>query len=685
MKKSFSCFVAVLAIFWALSWGGPSGCGGATCGDGVIGGSEVCDGSALNGETCETRGFSPDGTLTCAGDCGSLDTSGCVDRGTVSGLTFITGDNDEFVELSPDPQGRLYLTIRSGSTSVTAGGKSIANTAVSPASWRASAARLNDDGSAAWLLPFQGNGAFSDNGATFSFDPAGNIFFSGDFYGTTMIAPDRTVTNADATGATIDAFAGRFDSDGSVLWFDSFQSANHDQVFPTFGPGGQLYIGGNFNGSSITVGSKTLNNTDTVGTTPDRFLARLDPSSGTVAWVSQFGSDADDGVFPLVDASGNLFVWGYFQGVKLAFNGTDVATNADPSGTTTDSFIARLDPATGDLDWITPFASAKFDSVNLIVDPSGNPYAYGSFLGNTLSAGGKTLTNADPSETTADDFVARINPGDGTVSWLSGVSSDDFDMITLQTDSAGDLFLSGVFDGATLTSGSKTLPNADGGGTSNDNFVARLDPADGSTRWITGLTGPGFGGGFMGPIPLAVDAVGNVYLAATFFGATLDVGGRTLTNTDVSAMTGDAFAAKILPDGAVDWVASFAGDDEDSLRLAFAAGSENPSASAGIFVVGSFASTSLSADGRTLTNADATKTTYDAFLASLDPADGTIVWLVPFSSTGEDSLNAVTDASGSVHFGIRFEGPTLDVTGQTFTNQDASVSTTDAVTGRIAR
>ena len=54
-----------------------SGCSGhPVCGDGVIEGNEVCDGGALGGESCVTRGYL-EGSLACAEDCKSFDESGC--------------------------------------------------------------------------------------------------------------------------------------------------------------------------------------------------------------------------------------------------------------------------------------------------------------------------------------------------------------------------------------------------------------------------------------------------------------------------------------------------------------------------------------------------------------------------------------------------------------------------------
>jgi hypothetical protein len=46
------------------------------CGDGEITADEVCDGVALGGETCQTRGYDA-GTLACAAGCLAFDESGC--------------------------------------------------------------------------------------------------------------------------------------------------------------------------------------------------------------------------------------------------------------------------------------------------------------------------------------------------------------------------------------------------------------------------------------------------------------------------------------------------------------------------------------------------------------------------------------------------------------------------------
>ncbi len=48
----------------------------ASCGDNDLGASEACDGSDFGEKTCESLGFGP-GSLSCASDCSSVDTSAC--------------------------------------------------------------------------------------------------------------------------------------------------------------------------------------------------------------------------------------------------------------------------------------------------------------------------------------------------------------------------------------------------------------------------------------------------------------------------------------------------------------------------------------------------------------------------------------------------------------------------------
>jgi len=65
----------------------------AMCGDDLVNVDEVCDGASLDGETCGSQGFGG-GDLSCAGDCGSFDTSACYD-GDCCSDNGTPGCNDE--------------------------------------------------------------------------------------------------------------------------------------------------------------------------------------------------------------------------------------------------------------------------------------------------------------------------------------------------------------------------------------------------------------------------------------------------------------------------------------------------------------------------------------------------------------------------------------------------------------
>ena len=64
-----------------------TGGGGAVCGNNLLEGGEVCDGTDLGGQTCVGLGFTG-GTLACNGTCSAFDTSACTSDPTPTTTTF---------------------------------------------------------------------------------------------------------------------------------------------------------------------------------------------------------------------------------------------------------------------------------------------------------------------------------------------------------------------------------------------------------------------------------------------------------------------------------------------------------------------------------------------------------------------------------------------------------------------
>ncbi len=73
-----------------------TGCISQVCGNGLVESPEVCDGENLNGKTCQTQGFAG-GTLACQAGCIQFDTTGCLAQicgnGAIEQPEFCDGEN----------------------------------------------------------------------------------------------------------------------------------------------------------------------------------------------------------------------------------------------------------------------------------------------------------------------------------------------------------------------------------------------------------------------------------------------------------------------------------------------------------------------------------------------------------------------------------------------------------------
>jgi cysteine-rich repeat protein len=104
----------------AIEFGSVDSCGAApVCGDSIVNGTEVCDGSNLNGETCVSRGFDLGGTLACAANCSSFNTTGCASSSCGNGVVELLEECDDGNNVAGDgcdPFCRFEVTPGTGVT-----------------------------------------------------------------------------------------------------------------------------------------------------------------------------------------------------------------------------------------------------------------------------------------------------------------------------------------------------------------------------------------------------------------------------------------------------------------------------------------------------------------------------------------------------------------------------------------
>ena len=226
-------------------------------------------------------------------------------------------------------------------------------------------------------------------------------------------------------------------------------------------------------------------------------------------WVRSGGGSRDDKARAVAtDASGNVYVTGYFRGPALfgdeAFGDT---------GGIDQSFVSKLDAA-GNFLWTRSSAGTITDgnfywSHAIAVDPSGSILVAGVFKG-SADFGTSAGVNAQGER---DCFVVRYS-NDGTALWarrLGGIIGG-WTIESLRAGVAsgddGSIAVTGTFD-ATGNFGATNFVSAG----EVDMFVAKLDPS-GEVLWATK------GGGVRHDFgdAVAVDQAGNILVLARFTG-----------------------------------------------------------------------------------------------------------------------------------------------------------------------
>ena len=244
-----------------------------------------------------------------------------------------------------------------------------------------------------------------------------------------------------------------------------------------------------------------------------------------------------------------------------------------------------------------------------------------------------------------DIFLAKLNPA-GEMVWIrqAGGTSDDTSR-GVGVDQTGNIYMAGTFSG-TANFGSNQITSAG----SNDVFVAKYDN-NGTLLWVRQAGGIGDDEASS----VAIDATGNCFVTG-WFANTANFGATNL----VSAGGWDIFVAKLSPSGDLQWVRQIGGTYTWDWSWSVAADSSGNCYVAGKYGnTASFGPTNLTSTGG-----------QDAFVAKYD-GDGTLLWVRSGGgSTGDDiGVSVTTDADGAcyaagIYVGTAtFSGTTLQSAG----------------------
>jgi hypothetical protein len=191
-----------------------------------------------------------------------------------------------------------------------------------------------------------------------------------------------------------------------------------------------------------------------------------------------------------------------------------------------DGFLIKYDRA-GALQWARQAGGPGNDGGSLGVDALGNSYFVGNFTG-TIGIGNTNLTCPASAM-----VVARFDT-DGNMQWVRQAEATGNLIGSVggcAVDAAGNCYVPGIYS-STVNFGGTVITNRGGW----DLFAAKYDSA-GNFQWVQMGGGTGNDGAFK----MAVDTVGNCYMAGWFQGTAL-IGTNTLTAQGYW----DTFVARIV-------------------------------------------------------------------------------------------------------------------------------------------
>ena len=378
--------------------------------------------------------------------------------------------------------------------------------------------------------------------------------------------------------------------------------------------------------------------------------------NNTYKWAKSVGtSTAEASQSITIDATGNIYTTGYFQGT-VDFDPGPGVTNLVSSGGN-DIFITKFD-ANGNLIWAKSIGGTSADiSYGIALDATGNVFTTGYFGGSAdfdPGIGIQNLTSAG----SFDIFICKID-SNGDYVWAKSIGGASNDAaLGIKLDSNTNIYLVGYFGSTTIDfDPSVGVANLTNNG-SGDGFVSKFD-TNGNYIWAKTIGGTSIDQA----TTLNIDASANIYIVG-YFSGTVDFDPSVNTANMTSGVSMDFFICKFNTNGEYVWAKKF---ESATAKSGSAVGIDN---NGNTYIAGTFAGTvdfDPSASTANLTSNGGN----DNFICKLN-ANGEYVWVKSFGGTGAETVSGITfDSDNNIYSTGSFTG-TVDF--DPSTNTDAKVS-----------
>ncbi len=363
-------------------------------------------------------------------------------------------------------------------------------------------------------------------------------------------------------------------------------------------------------------------------------------SDGIVEWAMQVGGAGLDGVLNIdTDTTGNVYV-GVWTNGNFSIGETDFVGFGS-----NDAVLFKLNSA-GVLQWTKHIGGTFGDLTEWAgVGPDGFIYWTGTFI-NSADFDGTELTTAPG---IGNSFIAKYDTA-GTLQWVvQGVSTGNSRADGAAFLADGSLAVSGQYNG-TLTYGEGEITSA--GGT--DGYILMLG-TDGTETALYSYGGTGTQ--TMGD--LFVDANGQLFARAVYASPdSFVLGDFTLTATDGN----EAALFRVNPDtGAVIWAKSLTGTSSNLIYF-----SDNTNTDTyglvftGLHLGGDYDGTTFTTNGGS-----------DFMTMAVNPATGALLWSQNYGTASNDNLRALA-WDGQKYIGVGSIFTNADLDGITATSAGSS-------------
>lgn len=386
-----------------------------------------------------------------------------------------------------------------------------------------------------WAKMFQENAA---GGGVLGYgvdtDAAGNVYVNGYFQGTVDFDPGPGVANLVGSVTNPSAFIVKLDPNGNYIW--AKQVGNPAAGVTAYGikvdAAGNVYSSGQLGGIADFNPGPGVHNLSSTNGLGDGYILKLD-ANGNFVYAQRMGGPGTEYAYDMnLDAAGNLYLSGYIEAGTATFGSLSI-TSAGLS----DGFVTKLNPA-GAFQWVRRIGGAGADNTSsLDVDAAGNIYVGGAAGAATtgmatLPGAGAYAIKLDANGTTiwsnlsTDAISFRGIAADGNGNVYAGGVGATTNLVMLNSSGTrvwakksgvgignikvgpdNSMYLGGVFDAATSTFGSYSLPFVGG----QDMYVARMNAA-GDVVWAKAFGGPGIQSAFY----LSADVAGEVLVTGYF-------------------------------------------------------------------------------------------------------------------------------------------------------------------------